>query len=182
MKHRTNECPTLVARRCASCKTDDHASWSRDCPTFIKKLNELNDRNPENNLQYIPTADPWTWTANVQPVLPQPHISRPAVTRERSQPPKKTQAPTRRVDSYVPRYDSYVPSYDRSGKRTLSRTRDWSDPDPAPVPASASTPVIHEDLINFLPFTKDYLDSINNENPGSPVAPTPAPDHTTPTV
>jgi hypothetical protein len=109
-KHRTNECPTPTLRRCVSCKTDDHASWSRDCPTFIKKSEDMNDRNPENTLQYIPTADPWTWTASVKQVPPQPSqppAQRPVVNRERSIPPKKTQAP-RRVDSYVPIYNSYA--------------------------------------------------------------------------
>jgi hypothetical protein len=60
MNHRTSDCPTPLTKFCVSCKADDHASWSRDCPTFNKKLNDLNDRNPENALQYIPTADPWT--------------------------------------------------------------------------------------------------------------------------
>ena len=60
--HRTTECPTPQARCCVSCKSDNHASWSRECPTFVKKLNDFNDRNPENALQYVPTADPWMWT------------------------------------------------------------------------------------------------------------------------
>ena len=64
--HRTSDCPTPEIRRCVSCNLDDHASWSRECPTFIKKLNDLNDRNPENMLQYFPTTDPWTWMANAQ--------------------------------------------------------------------------------------------------------------------
>jgi hypothetical protein len=42
--HRTNDCPTPLARVCVSCKSEDHASWSRDCPTFVKKLNDFNDR------------------------------------------------------------------------------------------------------------------------------------------
>lgn len=173
-KHRTNDCPTPAIRRCVSCKTDDHASWSRECPTFTKKMNELNDRNPENTLQYIPTADPWTWTASVKPALSQPPANKPVVIRERSQPPKKSQAPVRRVDSYVPRYDSYVPSYDRSGKRTHSRTRDWSDPDPISNPDPI--PPIQEDLIDFRPLDKEYLDSVNNENSNRPAVPTPVPD------
>ena len=76
--HRTNECPTHLARCCVSCKSDEHASWSRDCPTFIRKLNDLNDRNSKNSLQYIPTADPWTWTTNVKTITQPPvPVNRP---------------------------------------------------------------------------------------------------------
>jgi hypothetical protein len=116
MNHRTNDCPTPLTKFCVSCKMDDHASCSRECPTFVKKLNDLNDRNPENTLQYIPTADPWTWTHSVRPSPTPPPTSRPADVRERPQPNKKILAPHRRVNSYIPKYDSYIPRYDRSGK------------------------------------------------------------------
>jgi hypothetical protein len=184
-EYRTNDCPTPALRCCVSCKTADHASWSRDCPTFVKKQDELNDRNPENLLQYIPTADPWTWTASAKSTPPQlpkpvaPVAPRPIETRERSQPPKRTQAP-RRVDSYIPVYNRYVPSYDRSGKRSYSKDRDWSDPDSAPNPAPL--PVIPEDLIDFLPLTQDYMNSVTNENPSTLAVPAPALDPITPTV
>jgi hypothetical protein len=178
--HRTNDCPTPTVRKCVSCKTDDHASWSRDCPTFTKKLNDMNDRNPENTLQYIPTADPWTWTANVRPTQTQPPQIKPvpAITRERTQPPKKSQAPPRRVDTYIPIYNSYVPKYDRSGKRTQTQDRDWSDPDPEPTPTQARP----KDLIDFRPLDKDYMDSIetsNNEHPDRTTVPVPALNPTT---
>ena len=68
--HRTSECLSPQIRNCVSCKVDDHASWSRDCPTFIKKLTEFNVRNPKNTLQYIPIAEPWTWTASVRMTPP----------------------------------------------------------------------------------------------------------------
>ena len=174
--HRTSDCPTPLTRACVSCKTDDHASWSRECPTFVKKLNDFNDRNPENSLQYIPTADPWTWTTNVQPLATQhqkkPLPSRPPITREKSQPPmgKKAQAP-RQVDSYVPRYDSYVPSYDRSGRRY--QDRDWSDPQPPPPPPL----LIDLDIHDSRPLTQEYINTINSDNSsrgpiGVPAAPT----------
>ena len=51
--HRINNYPNPLARCCVSCKTDGHASWSWECPTFIRKLNDFNDRNPKNTLQYI---------------------------------------------------------------------------------------------------------------------------------
>lgn len=155
--HRTNDCPTPQERCCVSCKSDDHASWSRECPTFIKKLNDLNDRNPENALQYIPTADPWTWTTNTKPVpqsRPPPPI-RPTIDRNRPQPTKKRQAPPRQ-------YDSYVPNYDRYGNRTNTNdSNEWDNPAPP------------KDLNTFRPLTQQYLDSVNNENPNGPVNPTP---------
>ena len=174
--HRTSDCPAPLTRSCISCKTDDHASWSRDCPTFIKKLNDFNDRNPENTLQYIPTADPWTWTANAQPTPPQsqpqsqPPPSRPTAHREKSQPPKRTQIPTnRQTDTYVPRYESdiYVSSYGRSGKRP--QDRDWSDQaHQAQQQQQPQQPSGNKDLIDLMdsqPLTQSYLDSINHDIP-----------------
>jgi hypothetical protein len=61
-KHRTVECPQPRRKRCVSCKTDEHASWSRECPTFLRKVEDYNERNPDNVLPYFPTTDPWTWS------------------------------------------------------------------------------------------------------------------------
>ncbi len=47
--HRTSKCPNPLKRRCVSCKTSDHASWSRECPTFVRKTDECNARYPEND-------------------------------------------------------------------------------------------------------------------------------------
>ena len=177
--HRTSDCQTPLIRACVSCKTDDHASWSRECPTFIKKQNDFNDRNPENALQYIPTADPWTWTTSAQSTQPQsqPPINKPPANREKSQPPRKTQAP-RQVDRYVPRYDSYVPVYDRSGKRP--QDRDWSDQQERPQTSSQQKSRPHEDLIDIdllgsTPLTQTYLNNINQEPSSGPLIPTPTP-------
>jgi hypothetical protein len=91
--HRTSSC-TVDARACMSCKTRDHASWSRTCLTFAKKLAEFNIRNPDNSLQYYPTADIWTWftadkpTAATVPIAPAPSMA----TQDRpgkAQPAKK---------------------------------------------------------------------------------------------
>ena len=164
--HRTNDCPNPMERCCVSCRSNDHASWSRECPTFIRKLSDFNERNPENALQYIPTADPWTWTASThstQQARPNlPPSSQPTFTRERSQPAKKTQMPPRRMDSYVPEYDSYIPSYDRRGVRTQGSNRTGQDNIP-------------RDLADSRPLTKEYLSSVNNENTSRPTDPSPGP-------
>lgn len=175
--HRTNDCPTPQERSCVSCKSDDHASWSRECPTFIRKLNEFNDRNPENTLQYIPTADPWTWTASTKPTaLAQPpptQVNRPY--GDKTQHGRNNQAPTRRVDSYVPKYDSYVPNYDRTGKRQQNTERtnaalsQTTTPSALPVPMGPT--VIPRDINEFRPLTQEYMNTINNEDPSRPTNP-----------
>ena len=58
--HRTTHCSSSECK-CVSCNTNEHASWSCNCPTFIKKTEEFNSRNPENSHQYFPTAKSWTW-------------------------------------------------------------------------------------------------------------------------
>ena len=165
--HRTGDCPTPDARSCVLCKTNGHANWSRECPAFIRKLNDLNDRNPENALQYIPTADPWTWTANAQ-TIPQPQPAYPDATRSnhsRDRPQYTKKAPPRRYDSYVPDdvyipSDSFVPNYDRAGKRVQGTNE-----------GEAGIP---KDLTQFRPFTQRYMDTIN-EDPNRPVQVNPTP-------
>ena len=64
--HRTSLCPNPATRRCASCEDDTHASWSRECPVFLRKTEECNRRHPENALTFIPSSDPWTWLESNQ--------------------------------------------------------------------------------------------------------------------
>ena len=142
-----------------SCAEEGHASWSRECPTFVKKLNDLNDRTPENALQYIPTADPWMWTASVKPAhpsqdRPQPPLARPADRREQSQQLRRNQLPPRK-------YDTYIPNYDKTGIRMQERDRD-----------------VPRDLNAFQPLNRQYLNSVNNKNPNRP---NPAPTGPAPT-
>jgi hypothetical protein len=58
--HKTTDCSAFCMQCCASCQTDDHASWSRKCPTFVRKCDELDQRSPENVMPYFPTSEPWT--------------------------------------------------------------------------------------------------------------------------
>ena len=60
--HRTCDCKSSVIK-CASCNKEGHQSWSQSCPTFTKKLTELNNRNLENSTLYFPSTDPWTWSS-----------------------------------------------------------------------------------------------------------------------
>jgi hypothetical protein len=79
-KHKTADCTQPNRKRCVSCKSEDHASWSRECPTFLRKAEGFNERNPDNLLPFFPTSDPWTWATNVA-------NNRPSLTKARSQNP-----------------------------------------------------------------------------------------------
>ncbi|KAG1886670.1 hypothetical protein F4604DRAFT_1518753, partial [Suillus subluteus] len=62
-QHRTSACkvedPGLY--HCINCDTKGHASWSRDCPVFIRKWEVHKARNGDANYRYFPTEDPNTW-------------------------------------------------------------------------------------------------------------------------
>ena len=60
--HQTDQCPPYHLPYCVSCDSPGHASWSRLCPTYRKKVIECNTRNPENALQFFPTTEPWMWS------------------------------------------------------------------------------------------------------------------------
>jgi hypothetical protein len=77
--HRTETCRAYRTFKCANCgdQGDGHASWSRECPTFSRKCQELDDRTPENNMPYFPTARAWTQVLEpperAPPPPPPPH-------------------------------------------------------------------------------------------------------------
>ena len=59
-QHRTNVCHKRDFPRCVTCETTDHASWDRNCPEFIRRCYLVDERNPENSMQYFPTEQDWT--------------------------------------------------------------------------------------------------------------------------
>ena len=114
-EHRTNTCPRPQATICISCREDTHASWNRRCPTFIRKIDEFNTRNPENALQFFPTSDAWTWTPSKKPSN-DPNLTRQNEENRSSQPPAPPPYPqrlnrepnrekSRGVDTYILNYD-----------------------------------------------------------------------------
>ena len=114
--HRTSNCLT-TEKNCVSCKSKDHASWSRSCPTFLRKLDEFNIRNPDNSLQYFPTADSWTWTA-----------SSTLTSSSVFQPPRLSKVQQGKRPQPSRQYDTYIPSY--SNRFNLSDhvdTTGWGD-------------------------------------------------------
>ncbi|KAF8221965.1 hypothetical protein L208DRAFT_1527326, partial [Tricholoma matsutake] len=60
--HRSNLCHATTLR-CTPCDTHGHASSDRTCPTFLRKCEEHDMRNPENALPFYPLTEPWTWEA-----------------------------------------------------------------------------------------------------------------------
>ena len=60
--HRSAQCPHPATIRCVSCNSDNHASWSRECPEFLWRADDCDKSNPENMLLFIPSAEPWTWS------------------------------------------------------------------------------------------------------------------------
>jgi hypothetical protein len=107
-KHRTATCPCPRTKRCVSCKTSEHASWSRECPVFLKRVDDFNERNPENALPFFPTADPWTWSAGITKSTSPPtfRANNPGGTHDRQerQYHARPQERPRKVDTYFPSY------------------------------------------------------------------------------
>jgi hypothetical protein len=90
--HWTKDCTNQEKKHCVSCKTDDHASWSRMCPVFLKKCEDMDRRTPENNLPFFPATEAWTWSPTPPPTgyhsrvdLPPPILTRGRNQQERIQ-------------------------------------------------------------------------------------------------
>lgn len=60
--HNTKDCRNPSNLHCTSCKSNTHASWDRNCPVFIRRCEEYNDKFPENKLPFFPTEEEWTLT------------------------------------------------------------------------------------------------------------------------
>jgi hypothetical protein len=76
--------------QCVNCRSDNHASWSRGCPEFKRKCDELSAKYPENSLPYFPTCETWTH-ATLPPkaapyqkpvTVPSPDTSKPPRLRQ----------------------------------------------------------------------------------------------------
>ena len=63
-EHRTKDCATSTKDKvhCASCNSDTHPSWDRECPEFVRRRLQYDDNYPENGLTYFPTGEEWTLT------------------------------------------------------------------------------------------------------------------------
>jgi hypothetical protein len=61
--HCRTDCQEKNKVHCVACKANDHPSWSRNCPTFIRKCNELDECHPENAPPFFSTDQAWTRTS-----------------------------------------------------------------------------------------------------------------------
>jgi len=46
------------------CRSHDHTSWDHSCPTFHRKIEELNARDPANDIPFFPVKETWTWSSS----------------------------------------------------------------------------------------------------------------------
>jgi hypothetical protein len=88
--HWTSRCTQQGATYCSSCRTHDHTSWNRECPTFLRKIDDLNARDPANDLPFFPAKESWTWSPSyptqgrrVPPAEIQINPAQPASQRNR---------------------------------------------------------------------------------------------------
>jgi len=58
--HRTSTCANRGKLYCVSCGDNTHASWDRSCPDFIRRCENLDDRNPMNGMPFYPAEQDWT--------------------------------------------------------------------------------------------------------------------------
>lgn len=60
-----NHCPAdcnnkLGSHYCITCNSQDHVSWDRNCPEFIRRCKEMDQRYSENAMPFFVTKEPWT--------------------------------------------------------------------------------------------------------------------------
>ena len=62
-EHRVVQCTERNSGKvyCVNCKSNDHPSWNRLCPSFIALSKKMECQNPESSYRYFPTDEPWTW-------------------------------------------------------------------------------------------------------------------------
>lgn len=61
--HPTRDCQVTDEERfrCINCKRFGHATWSRQCPTFLAQVQKMQKRQPDHCFRFFPTEDPNTW-------------------------------------------------------------------------------------------------------------------------
>ena len=94
-EHCTDQCLHSHRHKCVLCNAEGHASWSRSCLVFIRKQEECDHRNPENNLQFILSSEPWSWMA---------HEERPPHSKADSYRPNYGDPPSRNFGEERPVY------------------------------------------------------------------------------
>ena len=96
--HRTPQCTETNADNfyCVNCRNHGHASWSRECPTFVLEKERLRAQHPDHGCKYFPiNNDPSTWPDPESPQQPQTNNNNTAQTPPPRLSPhsQQTQAP-----------------------------------------------------------------------------------------
>lgn len=126
--HRTDQCLHPHWTRCVSCNADDHASWNRRCPSYLRKVSDCDSRNPENLLQFFPTLEPWTWTAQVESKTNR-HRGHDVYRPTRMDTDADTYRPNRRDDTYRPgQADPHQPERNHNTHRPNQENPTWGAP------------------------------------------------------
>ena len=168
--HRTCDCNSTIIK-CASCKEEGHQSWNQNCPTFIKKLTELNNRNLENSTQYFPTTEPWTWSSKLihnPPITFGRVLGKQQQTHEDSR-PRQPSPPTRSSTNNIRRRspssrdtDTYFPTYS-----SATHIR-WDEPQDDPNNNDNSNHNLHHQHAARMPSTTQAPPtSTNSQTPPS---------------
>ncbi|KAG1785102.1 uncharacterized protein HD556DRAFT_1200426, partial [Suillus plorans] len=58
--HITSQCNAYRTTRCVNCHSNDHTSWGRKCPEFLRRCELLDEKYLENKMPYFPTNAAWT--------------------------------------------------------------------------------------------------------------------------
>jgi hypothetical protein len=121
-----------------SCKINDHVSWSRECPTFLRKVEDFNERNLDNLLPFYPTSDLWTWSngaTNINRDRNRPNAQKKAVTVSK-QLNTKGKEPVRNSNTRTPNIEGWPESLDKE-LENLGNNGWWDNPTPGTSGTSA---------------------------------------------
>ena len=94
--HKTHNCDNKTSQQCVPCAGKGHPSWSRMCPTFLRKCDKFDHTHPENALPFFPSTEPWSWSSDYP--LPKvrhgpetQHLPTPAAASQAVEGPNGTQ-------------------------------------------------------------------------------------------
>ena len=120
---------------------DDHTSWSRDCPTFVRKCREFDKKHPENDLPYYPSTELWMCATGLCPPL----ITAPRFRPEEHLRPQQKTYPQRLRQQQI-QFDSSQPTTSRSYNHPRRRSLDRDQPARA---TQENPPFPHPQLSNI---------------------------------
>jgi hypothetical protein len=107
--HRTNSCTNRGKLYCASCKSDAHASWDRNCPEFMRRCAQYDERYPENNMVYFPTEEGWTLTSRPNRIPVEERFPRHFAVNNTAAPNRNPHRPVVRLPSNRPQARNDTP-------------------------------------------------------------------------